>query len=91
MPYQLKYTAEAKDALPAIPGYYRQQIRRAIEGLAVNPRPVMAEVTRQPNRLKLKFDRWRLIYDVNDEDEIIRILRIRLKRGPETHQGLDDL
>ena len=91
MPYQLKYTAEARDALPTIPGYYRQQIRRAIENLAENPRPVMAEVTRQPNRLKLKFDRWRLIYDVNDEDEIIRILRIRLKRGLETYQGLDDL
>lgn len=91
MRYQLKYTAEAKAALPAIPGYYRQQIRRAVEGLAENPRPAMAEVTRQPNRLKIKFDRWRLIYDVDDEDEIIRILRIRLKRGPETYQGLDDL
>lgn len=91
MRYQLKYTAEAKAALPAIPGYYRQQIRRAIESLAENPRPGVAELTRQPNRFKIKLDRWRLIYDVNDEDEVIRILRIRPKRGPETYQGLDEL
>ena len=91
MHYQLKYTTEAKDALPTIPGYYRQQIRRAIESLAENPRPGIAELTKQPNRFKIKFDRWRLIYDVNDEDEVVRILRIRPKRGPETYQGLDEL
>ena len=91
MHYQLKYTTEAKDALPTLPGYYRQQIRRAIESLAENPRPGTAELTKQPNRFKIKFDRWRLIYDVNDEDEVVRILRIRPKRGPETYQGLDEL
>ena len=91
MSYQLKYTAEAKDALPTIPGYYRQQIRRAIESLTANPRPGIAEVTKQPNRFKIKFDRWRVIYDVNDEDEVVRILRIRPKHGPETYQGLDEL
>ena len=84
MHYQLKYTAEAKDALPTLPGFYRQQIRRAIESLADNPRSGVAELTKQPNRFKIKFDRWRLIYDVDDEDEVVRILRIRLKRGPET-------
>ncbi len=91
MPYQLKYTTEAKDALPTLPGFYRQQIRRAIESLADNPRPGIAELTKQPNRFKIKFDRWRLIYDVDDEDEVVRILRIRLKRGPETYQGIDAL
>ena len=84
MPYQLKYTTEARDALPMLPGFYRQQIRRAIESLADNPRSGVAELTKQPNRFKIKFDRWRLIYDVDDEDEVVRILRIRLKRGPET-------
>jgi len=89
--YRLKYTDEAEHALLRVPGLYRQRIRRAIEGLVGNPRPDKAEDTRAPNRFKIKFGRWRLIYDVNDDSGIVRILRVRLKTGPETYMGLDDL
>ena len=55
MRYRIKYTDEAEHALPHVPGFYRQRIRRAIEGLAGNPRPDNAEDTREPNRFKIKF------------------------------------
>jgi len=89
--YQLKYTDDARRALRTAPGFYRQRFKRAIEELANNPRPDNAEDTREPNRYKIKFGRWRLIYDVNDDSGIVRILRIRLKTGPETYRGLEDL
>jgi len=88
--YQLKYTAEAKSALRTIPGNYRQRIRNAVEGLGEEPRPSSAEMTKQPNRYKIKFDQWRLIYDVRDDIEVVRILRIKLKSGPETYQGFEE-
>jgi mRNA-degrading endonuclease RelE of RelBE toxin-antitoxin system len=89
--YQLKYTDEAKLALRTAPGFYRQRFKRAIKGLANNPWPDNAEDTREPNRYKIKFGRWRLLYDVNDDSGIVRILRIRLKTGPETYRDLEDL
>jgi mRNA interferase RelE/StbE len=88
--YQLKYTDEARRALRTAPGFYRQRFKRAVEGLADNPRPDHAEDTHEPNRYKIKFGRWRLIYDVNDDSGIVRILRVRLKTGPETYRGLED-
>jgi len=47
-------------------------------------------MTKQPNRYKIKFDQWRLIYDVRDDIEVVRILRIKLKSGPETYQGFEE-
>jgi mRNA-degrading endonuclease RelE of RelBE toxin-antitoxin system len=88
--YRLSYTDEAERALNAAPGFYRQRFRRAIEGLARDPRPANAEKMREPDRYKIKFDRWRLIYSIHDEESVIRILRIRQKEGPETYQNLED-
>jgi mRNA interferase RelE/StbE len=89
--YRLRYTDEVKRALRALPGNYRQRIRREIEALAINPRPPQAEELRgTPLRYKIKLDKWRLIYRVLDEEGIVRILRVRIKEGPETYEGLED-
>lgn len=90
MHYQIKYTDEAKNALRTAPGYYRQRFKRAIEDLSDNPRPAVAEPMREPDRFKIKFDRWRLIYDIADDVCVVRILRVRVKTGPETYQDLDN-
>jgi mRNA-degrading endonuclease RelE of RelBE toxin-antitoxin system len=95
--YQIRYTEEAKRALPDLPGNYRQRIRREIEALADNPRPSKAVPLRAereradpPERYKIVFDRWRLIYRVIEDERTVRILRIRLKTGPETYEGLEE-
>lgn len=90
MHYRLRYTAEAERALRTAPGFYRQRFRRAIESLARDPRPANAEKMREPDRYKIKFDRWRLIYSVHDDVGEIRILGIRQKEGPETYENLGD-
>jgi mRNA interferase RelE/StbE len=88
--YQLSYSEEAKRALRTAPGFYRQRFRRAIEGLASNPRPPEAKSMRDHDRYKIRFDDWRLIYSVLEESHEVLILRIARKRGPETYQGLPE-
>ncbi len=97
MPYRIRYTEEARRALPSVPGNYRQRIRRQVEALATNPRPRNAvrvreqpERTDPPERYKITLDKWRLIYRVMEDDQMVRILRIRLKSGPETYHGLEE-
>ena len=90
MQYRLEYSEEAKRALRTAPGFYRQRFRRAIEGLASNPRPANAEELREPGYYKIKFERWRLIYVVREADGAVRILRIAQKAGPATYQNLED-
>ena len=90
MLYRLRYSEEAERALRSAPGFYRQRLRQAIEGLASNPRPSEAKPMRDHNRYKLRFDQWRLIYSVRDDLGEVRILRIARKTGPETYEGLED-
>jgi mRNA interferase RelE/StbE len=88
--YRINYTDEARRALRTLPGNYRQRIRRLIEALAENPRPKKAKELRDlPNRYRIRLDRWRVIYRVDDEDITILILRVRRKTGPETYGNLE--
>ncbi len=42
-------------------------------------------------RFKIPVDKWRLIYEVEDASGTVWILRVKIKTGPETYAGLDDL
>ena len=97
MRYEISYTEEARRAIPDLPGNYRQRIKREITALADDPRPAKAERLRDdptrvnpPERYKINLDRWRVIYRVIEEEQTVRIIRIRLKHGPETYEGLED-
>ncbi len=95
MRYRIRYTEEAKRALPDVPGNYRQRIRREIEALGDNPRPRQAVRLRSDpgeanpaERYKIVLDKWRLIYRVIEDEKTVHILRIRIKTGPETYRDL---
>lgn len=88
MHYRLRYSEEAVKGLKTAPGFYRQRFRQAIEGLANNPRPAEARPMRDHDRYKIRFDNWRLLYSVDDEQGEIVILRIARKSGPETYLDL---
>ncbi len=90
MRYRINYSDEARRALRTGPGNYRQRIRRLIESLANNPRPKDAKELRDlSNRYRIRLDRWRLIYRVDNEDITILILRVRCKTGPEAYENLE--
>ena len=91
MNYRLEYSTEANRALRTAPGYYRQIFKRAIGELARDSRPANAEALREADYYELKFGRWRVIYHVRADKGIVRILRVKIKTGPETYEGIADL
>jgi mRNA interferase RelE/StbE len=67
----------------------RQRARRVIQSLAQEPRPAGSkELQDQPGLYRIRLDRWRIIYQIDDENQIVTLLRIRLKTGPETYEDL---
>lgn len=89
MSYQISFSGEARRQLRALPGRYRQRIRRLIDALEYEPRPAGAKELRDlPNVYRIRIDTWRLIYQVDDNTVTILVLGIRHKTGPETYQDL---
>ncbi len=92
MPYRLSYSEATKRALRGLTGYYRAWARREIERLAGEPRPAHAkelDLEGKPGRFRIRMNRWRLIYRVDDDSHAVLILDIRLKTGPETYEDLE--
>jgi mRNA interferase RelE/StbE len=88
--YRVRFSDEAKRTLAGLPGRYRQQARRTIEGLAKQPRPTGSKELRgRPGVYRLYLNGWRIIYQVDEDAGIVRIVGIRMKTGPETYEGLD--
>ena len=90
MSYRIRYSQEAKRALPRLPGRYRQRARRLIVALANDPRPAGAEELRgRPGILRVWLDGWRIVYQVDDDAGVLLIIGVRYKTGPETYESLD--
>lgn len=89
-PYRLQIKKAVKQEQDRLPGHIRQRVRRLIESLAGEPRPAEAKELRDlPGYYRLRLDRWRIIYEVDDEAQIVAILAIRRKAGPETYENLE--
>jgi mRNA interferase RelE/StbE len=85
--YRIEYAPEIRAELRRVPGNYRQRFRRIIEALAQNPRPQYAiELRDRPNRYRIRVDKWRLVYEVEDDVLLILVLRIGQKTGPEFYE-----
>jgi mRNA interferase RelE/StbE len=90
MPRRLRITATAKKELRRLPGYVRQRARRIVNALADHPRPREAKELRgMPGRYRIRLNKWRIIYRVDDEDQVVLILRVRRKTGPETYEDIE--
>jgi mRNA interferase RelE/StbE len=77
-----------------LPGHVRQRIRRAIDGLARNPRPDGSKAlsTPEPERelRRLRLDRWRIVYAITEAEEAVDILAVR-RRPPYDYGDLEAL
>ncbi len=93
--YRLWIENEAKAEVKSLPGNMRQRIRRAIEGLATEPRPHISTRIRAPSDFqlevrRLRMEHWRVIYIVDEEYKEIGVLAVR-RRPPYDYQDLDNL
>jgi mRNA-degrading endonuclease RelE of RelBE toxin-antitoxin system len=61
-----------------------------IQDLAREARPGDAKELREKSGFyRLRLDGWRIIYRVDDDNQAVRILRVRLKTGPEVYENLE--
>lgn len=89
MRYRIRVGRAAKREAFALPGYVRQRVLRIIDALADEPRPLGAQELRErPGYYRIRVARWRLIYQISDDDRLISIITVRLKTGPETYENL---
>jgi mRNA-degrading endonuclease RelE of RelBE toxin-antitoxin system len=66
------------------------RITFTVNALAANPRPRDAKELRgMPGRYRIRLSKWRIIYRVDDENQVVLILRVRRKVGPETYEDME--
>lgn len=81
MSYRTELTPPAKAEIRALSGYLRSQALKLISALGEDPRPPRAKELRgQPNLFRIWLaGRWRIVYEVDAENQCVLILRVRTK------------
>ena len=88
--YRLRISEIAEWEIRRLPGHVKQRARRIINGLADNPRPIDAKELRgRAGRYRIRLDKWRIIYRVNDSIQVVEIVGVRRKTGPETYEDVE--
>ncbi|MCG3209570.1 MAG: hypothetical protein FOGNACKC_03197 [Anaerolineae bacterium] len=92
--YTVYVTPQAWQEIKTLPGNIRQRIRRVIDALADDPQPASSKKLNLPDIEfevhRLRLERWRLIYAVNDNELTVDILAVR-KRPPYDYGDLEAL
>ncbi|HYN89858.1 MAG TPA: type II toxin-antitoxin system RelE/ParE family toxin [Ardenticatenaceae bacterium] len=87
--YSVYVAPSATRDIDRLPGHIRQRVRRLIRTLAQAPRPLGSlELREAPGLYRIRLEKWRIIYQVDDEARTVAVLRVRLKTGPETYHDI---
>ncbi len=85
--YRIELTSAALRDLKALPKNVLQRVDRRILSLADNPRPRGSEKLKgEENLYRVRVGEYRIIYRVEEEGPLIRVIRIR-HRG-DVYRGL---
>ncbi|HAI67947.1 MAG TPA: type II toxin-antitoxin system RelE/ParE family toxin [Gammaproteobacteria bacterium] len=96
--YELLIEPIAHQQRKQLPGHIRQRVKRAIDDLEIEPRPHYSkqldisrfDVPVDVELRRIRLDKWRLIYAVNDIEKWIWIWGVR-KRPPYDYEDLTEL
>ncbi len=88
----------ARAEIKRLPGHMRQRVRRAVRSLSGVPRPPQSrtlDMTAHPvppgiEFRRLRIDRWRVVYAIDEEWEMITVLAVR-QRPPYDYGDLASL
>lgn len=87
MQYQIQFSAAAAKELKKLPKEVQLRLGKKILLLSDDPRPPGIKALQgQADILRLRIGDYRVIYQVNDENTLIRILKIGHRR--EIYRGL---
>ena len=98
MTYDIWIERDAHDVRTKLPGNVRQRIGRLIDDLANAARPDLSkhldtsdlDISVHTELRRIRLDKWRVVYAINDEESWVWILAIR-KRPPYDYEDLDEL
>lgn len=91
MKYTVEFSRQATHDLADAPAHLRPRLIKQVMALRNVPHPPAATELREPYRGKwrIRVDKWRIIYEVDADERVVYIQRIKLKTGPETYRDLE--
>ena len=85
--YRLKFEEGVLHDIDRLPGNVRQRVRRTITGLVDNPKPSgVIELRDKPGWYRIRLDDWRILYQIDEGDLIVFIVKVGIKKGPEFYE-----
>ncbi len=87
MRYQLRFESSARKQFSRLLPHLKQEIIEELDALLDEPRPPFAKplIREWAGAYRIQIDGWRLIYEVDDSDRTITIIRIA-RRDANTYQ-----
>lgn len=98
MSYKVYVLPEVFKQIKALPGNFKQRVKRYIDDLESNPRPPKSkkldlsefDLETDTELRRFRLDRWRIIYSIDDKNKVVDVLGIR-KRPPYDYGDLEEL
>ena len=89
MQWRIRISAGVRRSIAKLPIRIRDEVIDVLRDLRDDPRPAYSKpLGRELQGLRtIRIDGWRLVYSVNDADQIVLVVAIR-QRGPNTYLNL---
>ena len=86
MSYQLELSSAAQREIKALPGNYRQRLRKVIRALSNEPRPSNSKLLdfriKEGEARRIRVDNWRIVYAVIENSFEKRVAVVTVRRRP---------
>lgn len=87
MAYRIEIVRAARKQLLSLPRQAQVAIAKAIDRLANIPRPSNCKKLRGTELWRLKLERFRVVYAIDDKSRLVKVVKVALRRE-DTYQGL---
>lgn len=80
--YRIEIRERAEADFLAIPFPFRRQVNQRLHKLKADPRSEGAEAVGESERYRLDVAGWRILYEVDDAETVVRIVSFRKLEDP---------
>jgi len=80
MPYQLDVKRSVLKKIHRFPTWVQEDINRTIESLKLDPRPHGCKKLKGEENYAVRVGDYRVIYKVNDQEQVVTVLRARHRK-----------
>lgn len=86
MAYSIEFEARAIAELTNVPTRYYGRVVALIDALEQNPYPPKSKQMNDPltHLRRIRLEKWRVVYAVNEEEKIVTIVKVGEKAGTGT-------